>query len=298
MSGPEDIFLTPGNLRLHVNCWGDPAAAPVMLIHGMWDHSRSWDRIAGVLARNYRVIAPDLRGHGDSAWASPDGYTLGAYVLDLADVMHAMTPEPLALVGHSLGGVLALRLAAAFPERITALAGIECVTLPIQRDEITAPKPYPQRLRGWIEQRQVRYGAPDRTLADVTEACDRLRQNEPELDAATIHHLASHGLRQLQSGRWRWKFDPANRSRPPEDQRGADLREVLAALTCPTLLLYGDAAKRPPPGPDVMRLMPRAHLELIAGGCHSLHHQRRDQFLDLLIPFLKTNHGQPVQYGL
>jgi pimeloyl-ACP methyl ester carboxylesterase len=68
-----------------------------MLIHGLWDHSRSWDWIAEVLARQYRVIAPDLRGHGDGSWASPDGYTHGAYVLDLADVMQALAPGRLAL---------------------------------------------------------------------------------------------------------------------------------------------------------------------------------------------------------
>ncbi|RIV81946.1 alpha/beta hydrolase [Aurantiacibacter xanthus] len=292
MMRPASRFVQPGELRLHVTTWGDEAAPPVLLVHGLWDHNRSWDWIAARLAQTHFVIAPDLRGHGDSQWASPDGYTLGAHVLDLADVIAAMELEQVVLVGHSLGGALGLRLAAAFPERIAAMVGIECVTLPIQRDEMAAHRPYPLRLRDWIERRRNKRATEPTRFANADEARQRLARNHPELDAETVKRLAIYGLREAPDGGYAWKFDPLVRGRPPEDQRADDLRDVLAATACPTLLVYGDSAKRPAPGPDLLGLMRDVRLEIMPGGSHLLHHQMRDAFCDLLIPFLKQHSGK------
>jgi pimeloyl-ACP methyl ester carboxylesterase len=242
-------FVQPGELRLHVTTWGEDSALPVMLLHGLWDHNRSWDPIATQLAQSHYVIAPDLRGHGDSQWAGADGYTLGAYVLDLADLIDLLALDNLLVVGHSLGGALGLRLAAALPERIAALAGIECVTLPLQRDEMAAPKPYPARLRSWIEKRRDKRLAKPTRFADYEDARRRLASNQPSLDADIVRHLVEHGLRELPEGGFAWKFDPFVRGRPPEDQRAHDLRDILAGVTCPTLLVYGDSTERPAPVP-------------------------------------------------
>ncbi|VVT10346.1 alpha/beta fold hydrolase [Erythrobacter sp. EC-HK427] len=289
MMRPESRFVRPGEIRLHVTTWGDENAPPVLLVHGLWDHNRSWDWIAAKLAQSHYVIAPDLRGHGDSQWAGPDGYTLGAYVLDLADLIDAMELDDLLLVGHSLGGALGLRLAAAYPDRIAALFGIECVTLPIQRDEMAAPTPYPSRLREWIEKRREKRSTARTRFANEEEARQRLASNHPSLDADTIKRLVVYGLRELPDGGYAWKFDPLVRGRPPEDQRAYDLRDVLAGVACPTLLVYGDSAKRPAPGPDLLALMRDVRLEIMPGGSHSLHHQMRDALLDLLTPFLEQH---------
>lgn len=296
MNEPRIMAISKASPRLNVTTWGDPALPPVMLVHGMWDHSRSWDAIAQELAPRHHVIAPDLRGHGDSDWAGSDGYTLGAFVRDLADVMEAFNLRQFALVGHSLGGVIGMRLAATFPDRLVALAGIECVTLPIQRDEMTAPKPYPQRLREWIEQDRIREERPPRRFSNPVEAEARLQSKHPYLSGQTVAHLVQHGLRANMVGGWHWKWDPHVRGRPPEDQRGADLRDVLAGLACPTLLIYGDGNQRPPPGPDLLSLMRDVDLHIVPGGSHSLHLQLHDRFMQLLAPFLDRYTG-PLRHA-
>ena len=67
--GPSSSFYISQRLKLHYVDWGNEAAPPLLLIHGGRDHARSWDWVARDLRRDYHVIAPDLRGHGDSAWA-------------------------------------------------------------------------------------------------------------------------------------------------------------------------------------------------------------------------------------
>ena len=76
--GPTSHSFVSQRLRLHYNDWGNAGAPPLLLQHGGRDHSRSWDWVARELRRDWRVIAPDLRGHGDSAWSPNGTYAMGA----------------------------------------------------------------------------------------------------------------------------------------------------------------------------------------------------------------------------
>src|SRR4029453_9289081 len=98
----ERFGSSPG-LRLHVVEWGDPQAQPVLLTHGFYDHARSFDTFAPLLAARYRVLALDSRGHGDSEW--PDAYSWLADTFDVVNVLRDLG-RPAHLVGHSRGGGL------------------------------------------------------------------------------------------------------------------------------------------------------------------------------------------------
>lgn len=292
MIEPESHFIKPGRLQLHVNTWGDPSAPPVMLLHGMSDHSRGWDWIAQDLLKDYYLVAPDIRGHGESDWPGADGYSLGGFLLDIADVMETFDLQRFAFVGHSLGGALGLRLAAAFPDRVAALAGVECVTMPIQRDEMLRPTPYPMRMHNWIGKRQAGYGKHRANYPSLDAACARMEQAQPLLDRATIKHLVRHGTRREADGTYSWKHDSHNRDRPPEDQYAHDLFDVLDAVTCPTLLFYGGSDERPVPAPEVLERVQDLEVTVLEGGCHALHHQYRKRFTDKIISFLTHNYSE------
>ena len=107
-------FVSSG-LRLRLREWGDPARAPVVLCHGMFDHGRGFDLLAPRLAERFRVIAIDARGHGDSEWA--DAYLWASDLLDLANVL-ASLGRPAHLIGHSRGGGQATDTAARCPELV------------------------------------------------------------------------------------------------------------------------------------------------------------------------------------
>jgi lipase len=102
---------------LHLHEWGDPAAPPVVCVHGLNAHGRRFRRLAEErLARRYRVLAPDLRGHGGSEWEPP--WTIATHVHDLLETVDNAGVRCADWVGHSFGGRVLLELAASHPERV------------------------------------------------------------------------------------------------------------------------------------------------------------------------------------
>ena len=95
MIEPESGFYHSQGLRLHYVAWGDPDAPPVLLIHGGRDHARNWDAVAERLCDRYRLYAVDLRGHGDSEWATGSQYSLPEFVADIAAFADHLGRDPL-----------------------------------------------------------------------------------------------------------------------------------------------------------------------------------------------------------
>jgi alpha-beta hydrolase superfamily lysophospholipase len=115
-AGPTSNSFISQRLKLHYVDWGNRDAPPLLLVHGGRDHCRNWDWVAEKLRDRYHVIAPDLRGHGDSAW-SPDGnYAIDGFVYDLAQLIHQLDLSPISIVAHSMGGNVALRYTGSIPK--------------------------------------------------------------------------------------------------------------------------------------------------------------------------------------
>jgi len=104
-------------------------APPLILVHGGRDHCRSWDLIARSLQRHFHVVAPDLRGHGDSDWTKGGSYALTEYVYDLSRLVRSMAARQVTLIGHSMGGMVTLIYAGTFPEQVSALVVLDGVTV-------------------------------------------------------------------------------------------------------------------------------------------------------------------------
>lgn len=260
----------------------------MVLQHGMRDHAWSWAWVADSLADRFHVIAPDLRGHGDSDW-SPDGhYGLSAFVMDLAQVVDLCGLREFDLIGHSLGGQIALRYAASYPERVRSMIIIEGIELPLLREERASPIPYPERVREWIDNDLMRRLRQPRFYADIGAAARRMKESNPEIDDETVAFLAETGVIEVASLGLRWKYDDACRSRAPDDQRGHDLDEILDAIACPALLAYGENSWiEAPPADRLARL--RAHkLIHFANASHWLHHQRRPEFCTMAAEFFAS----------
>lgn len=113
------LLLSPGAVCMSLHS-GLPASAIVPIL-GMRNQLRSWDWIAGGLAERFHDLTPDLFGHGDSNHAGSFGYAMAAFLFDLARIFDALSLTQFGLVGHSLGGAIALRYESALPDRIRAL---------------------------------------------------------------------------------------------------------------------------------------------------------------------------------
>ena len=133
-------------LRLHYLDWGNPGAPHLLLLHGIHDQCHSWDWVARSLRGRFHVIAPDLRGHGDSQWTRGSSYAWLEYVQDIAQLVRQAELEPVTLVAHSMGGTIAALYAGIFPGAVAKLVIVEGVGLHPDR----TPMPAHERLRYWI----------------------------------------------------------------------------------------------------------------------------------------------------
>src|SRR5580693_6035037 len=161
-------------VKLHYLDWGNEGAPLLLLVHGMRDHARSWDWTARALRHAWHVIAPDLRGHGDSQW-SPDGAYISAYhTLDIADLIDTFGPEQFTFVAHSFGGNACSRYAAIFPDRVRKLVLVDALGPSgkvIERWTQSGPV---GRTREWIEKSRRGARRAPRRFAAVDEAARRM----------------------------------------------------------------------------------------------------------------------------
>src|SRR5215510_16387343 len=122
---PRSQRICLPQVELHYLEWGKPQNSPIVLVHGGSAQAHWWDHIAIELAQEYRVIALDLRGHGDSNWVTPPSYEIDDYVADLTAFVAALQLSPFVLVGHSLGGLIALAYAARHFATLRALIVVD-----------------------------------------------------------------------------------------------------------------------------------------------------------------------------
>ena len=285
--GPVSQNFVSQRLRLHYVDWGNPEAPPLLLIHGGKDHCRSWDWTAETLRKDWRVIALDHRGHGDSEWVSDGVYEAQDMVYDVAQLVHQLGLAPVTVVSHSLGGNVALRFAGMFPDQVRKIVAIEGLGPSPQTYAKRAETPYPERARAWIEQKRRAAGRQHRRYDTLGEAQARMQDANAYLTDEQAAHLTRHGVNRNEDGTLSWKFDPHLNVWPFEDTPREHMAAAWGAITAPTLLLYGADSWASNPAKDG-RAEHFRHAEVIEFGeaGHWLHHDQFDRFVATLRDFL------------
>ena len=285
--GPTANSFISQRLRLHYVDWGNPDAPPLILQHGGRDHCRSWDWVAEELAKDWHVIAPDLRGHGDSAWAPDGNYEMNAFVYDFAQLVHTLGHEQVTIVAHSLGGNVATRFTGLYPEKVRKFVNIEGLgPSPKTRAEREAAG-YANRFRGWIEKRRAAAGRIPRRYPTIEAAYARMKEENAFLTDEQARHLTIHGASRNEDGTWSWKFDPYLNVWPFEDTPQELTEELWRAITCPILLLYGENSWASNPELDGrMENFRDARVIEFENAGHWLHHDQFDRFMSEIKAFL------------
>jgi pimeloyl-ACP methyl ester carboxylesterase len=284
---PASRFFTSQRLRLHYADWGNETAPPLLLLHGGLDHCRSWDCLARRLQPEWHVIAPDLRGHGDSEWVNTGSYGMDGFVYDLAELIHHQARAPITLIGHSLGGNIALRYTGVFPETVRRVVSIEGLGPSPAIEKKLAERAIAERMAAWVAEVRRLAGRAPRRYPTLDEALARMQAENPRLTNDQAAHLTRHAVRQNADGTYSWKFDNAMRAWPPHDMARDDIRALWARITCPTLLIYGSESWASNPAQDGRAThFKNARVELIQGAGHWIHHDRPDAVMALLNTFL------------
>ncbi|MFW2829197.1 alpha/beta fold hydrolase [Sphingomonas sp. ID0503] len=268
-------FSTAGGLTLVGDVGGDPAAPCVILMHGGGQTRFSWMGAgAALVAACYHVINFDARGHGESDWAGPGGYSLALHARDLAEVAGGL-PGPVALVGASLGGATALR-AMADGMRPAAVVLVDIV-----------PNPDP---KGVARIREFMLGKPDgfETLEEVADAI--AAYNPHRRRPADLEGLRRN-LRETETGRFRWHWDPAFLGREIDSEL-AELADTVEgareAQDTPVLLIRGSSSDVVnDTGTAILQdVLPRLEIFDVAGAGHMVAGDRNDVFNGGMLQFL------------
>jgi pimeloyl-ACP methyl ester carboxylesterase len=251
-----------------------------VLVHGFLDLGFGWHEVAERLATRVHVIAPDLRGHGDSDWIGAGGYYhFFDYIADLDEVIARTARNRLVVVGHSMGGSIASYWAGTRPTRLSALALLEGLGPPDQ-SEVDVPS----RTVGWIDAWRKARGK-HKPMASIEEAAARLRKHDPLLGEDLARRLAVAGTRTVDDGLV-FKHDPLHLTMGPYPFRRDYAAQFWKRVTCPVLVVDGAQTMLNIPEPE--RALRRAyfanhrHVSLPGAG-HMMQRHQPDALAKLLL---------------
>jgi len=285
--GPTSHFYVSQRLRLHYVDWGNASRPTLVLVHGNRDHARSWDWVARELRHHWHVVAPDLRGHGDSAWVEGGPYAIADNVLDIANLIDALGPEPITLLGHSLGGSVAVMYTGVYPDRVRKLVSIEGLGPPPAMIERMRARPPHERVRDWIRQMRDLAARQPRRYPSLEAAAKRMREENSFLSEEQALHLTVHGVNRNEDGSYSWKFDNYTRTFAPYRFDVEDMRGLWQRIACPVLLIRGADSWAGDPVEDGRSAVFRdARSITIPQAGHWVHHDQLDAFLAALRGFL------------
>jgi pimeloyl-ACP methyl ester carboxylesterase len=264
---------------------------PVVLIHGMVNSSRHWEAVARGLAGTYRVIAPDLIGHGDSAAPRGD-YSLGAHAAGIRDLLATIGVDRATFVGHSLGGGVAMQFFYQFPQRVERLGLVSSGGLGHEVSPL---------LRG--------------AALPGAAAVLRAAAHPAVLDAL---ERAGHGLRSRGAGRGVYLQAIARALRPLQDQGGREaflqtLRSVIDVRgqrvsavdrlyllgRTPTLIVWGGRDNTIPMrhGRQAHRAIPESRFEVLPRAAHFPHLEDPEGLAAILGDWIETTEPAHIDDG-
>jgi pimeloyl-ACP methyl ester carboxylesterase len=257
---PKSLQVSVNGLDLRYLDWGNAGAPPVVCVHGYTSSAEAFNALARHFHDRFHIVAPDVRGHGESAWSPAGAYQYRDQVDDLAGFVDLLGLTRFTLIGTSMGGIIAMAFAAAHAAR---LAGLVLNDIGPDVEEGS------QRITQTVGSRPEEFATLDDAMAYRREVSP-VTASRPMDDQREV---ALGVLRRKPDGRWVWKMDPAYiRQRV---QHGAPPRPalwpVLKSLPCPTLVVWGtesdvllEAQAR-----RMVDVLPRGELVKVPGVAHA-----------------------------
>ena len=253
-------------VALNYRVFGDPASPALMLIHGLFGSSANWGSLARRLTGPFHVVVPDLRNHGQSPWVPEQSYP--AMAEDLASLMDDRAIDRAILVGHSMGGKVAMQFALTWPARVRGLVVVDI-----------APVDYRRNFQDVLDAL---------TAVDLDRLGSRAEAEHQLAGAIPAPGLRAFLLQNLvkKDGAWRWRIHlPAL----------ADAQSEITGFPTPTdrypapaLFLHGERSDYVQPGHHALihRLFPAAEIEAVPGAGHWVYADQPQAFVDRLQGFL------------
>jgi esterase len=271
----ENRTISVRDLTFHYRTVGDPAASPVVMLHGIMGHAREWDVLVHSLASTRRMYVVDQRGHGRTDWA--EHYSASAMADDLIALVERLGLEQPAIIGHSMGGMVAMHAAARRPDLVDRL-----VVIDIGPDSVAGP--IAAELREFVRSLgRASYGSIDEAVAQWS--------GDPWARPELVRHYVEHGLKAGDDQRLIWRFDGVGLTQFFDQVSAVELWRSVDQITCPVLLVRGEHS--PVVSADsavqVVRRLANGQLVVVCDGAHDLGVQQPEAVADATAHFLRTD---------
>jgi pimeloyl-ACP methyl ester carboxylesterase len=282
-------------LGCHVRTWGEATAPKLFMLHGWMDVGASFQFLVDALHREWHVIALDWRGFGLSEWAT-DSYWFADYLADLDALLDHFAPnEPVRLVGHSLGGNIAMLYAGIRPQRVARVVSLEGFGIPAESPDVA-----PDKFAKWLD--ALKDPPSFRSYASLAAVADRLQKNSPRLSRDKAEFLAGHWAKAQPDGSARLNSDPRHKLPFPTVYRMEEVLAIWTRIAAPVLWLAATESFIPkwlgrhPEGEAAtdslasirarLAQVPHGQLVTVDQAGHMLHLDRPDAVAAAIEPFL------------
>jgi len=284
--GPTEHHAKIGQLQVRYLDWlpaADVANSPILALHGLASSANWYERLAARLCRQYRVVAPDQRGHGQTT-QSPSGYDWQTLASDAIRVLDYLGVEQASVLGHSWGGNVAINVAAKFPERVSKLVMIDGGFL----DGHLLPD------ASW-EVFQNRYG-PRNVSGTRQEFLDRISQQLADCWDSDLERIVQTMVYEDEDGHIQDILRPSNHAQVLEAMWGEPPSVTLPNIQCPTVIV--PAGPRPDRAGSDFNLTKRVMVEAAAKAVpnnrvhwipetiHDIGYHKPDELARVILEFL------------
>lgn len=276
MASVHDHLIRLNGLRFHFREWSCPKADPqdLVLLHGFTGHARSWDAFAQAMSADYRVLALDQRGHGETEWAAPDQYGTPYMVADLEAFVAALGLNRFVLLGLSMGGNVAIHYAGKQPEALDRLVIVDI------GPEI-----------GSSGLGRINQGVQAKDIFSTPEEAFKWARAANALPPEGHHRQrVINNLMRLEDGTWTYRYDRALRdpNNPRQRPTAEEGWRAVARINVPTLLIRGELSDilAPPHAARMARDIAGCQLAEVRGSGHSVPLDQPEGFLKAVRAFL------------
>ncbi len=228
---PNSHRVTLNGLQFRYVDWGGADhLKTIVLLHGGGLTANAWDLVCLGLRQQWRCVALDARGHGDSDWSKEVDYRIPTQRADVLAFLDHLGLERVALVGHSMGGFTSISLAAHCPQRVAALTLVDIGPEP--REEGT------RDIRGLVSQGS--------DFASIDDAVQQVLAYRPARNPESLRRSLQIAMREGLDGRWRWKYDPGRYAQLRTESFVRDRRALwndLPEISCPAQVIRGEKSR-------------------------------------------------------
>ena len=265
---PVDRFLTVNGVRIHYVDWGNVAAPPLILIHGLDRVARTFDHVVPHFTSRFRVIAVDMRGHGDSDWDPQARYVVEDHVGDLEGVVSQLGLRNITLWGNSTGGRVVQVFAGKHPDLVAQVISEDVGPERPQQIADSYARRVKQEEQGWATEEEL--------IATLMKAAGA--------SEAVIRPYVRYGTKRRADGRLVWKRDP----NLVKGFVATDLWQHVRSITAPILYVLGGRSTIVPPETHekLKATLRRVTIATIPGVGHYPSDERPADFLAIVDRFL------------